>query len=127
MLGGPVSRYPGLTWGQLPAGAGKVPPLSQESLRPPLKVSEAWGPRGSGVRKGGHHLPESLRGRVLTSSYLLLLLLRRVRLFATPMNCSTHASLSFTFSRSLFTLMSLESVMPSSKHLHVMWFLSPYP
>ena len=26
--GGPVSRYPGPTWSHLPAGAGKVPPLS---------------------------------------------------------------------------------------------------
>ena len=59
VLGGPVSQYPGLTWSHLPAGAEKVPPLSQESLRPLPKVSEAWGPRGSGLRKGGHHLPES--------------------------------------------------------------------
>ena len=31
-----------------------------------------------------------------------------------PMDCSTQASLSITISRSLFKLMSIESVMPSS-------------
>ena len=41
-------------------------------------------------------------------------LLSRVRLFASPWNAARQASLSITNSRSLFTLMSIESVMPSN-------------
>ena len=37
-----------------------------------------------------------------------------VRLFATPMDCSTQASLSITNFRSLLKPMSIESVMPSN-------------
>ena len=40
--------------------------------------------------------------------------LSRVRLFATPWIAARQASLSITNSRSLLTLMSIESVMPSS-------------
>ena len=40
--------------------------------------------------------------------------LSRVRLFATPWNAALQASLSFTISRSLLKLMSIESVMPSN-------------
>ena len=40
--------------------------------------------------------------------------LSRVRLFPTPWTVSQHASLSFTISRSLLKLMSIESVMPSN-------------
>ena len=39
--------------------------------------------------------------------------LSRVRLFATPWTTARQASLSFTISRSLLKLMSIESVMPS--------------
>ena len=39
--------------------------------------------------------------------------LSRVRLFATPWTATRQASLSFTISRSLLKLMSIESVMPS--------------
>ena len=38
----------------------------------------------------------------------------RVQLFATPWTLARHASLSFTISRSLLKLLSIESVMPSS-------------
>ena len=38
----------------------------------------------------------------------------RVRLFATPWTAACQASLSITNSRSLFKLMSIESVMPSN-------------
>ena len=38
--------------------------------------------------------------------------LSHVRLFATPCTAACKASLSFTISRSLLTLMSIESVMP---------------
>ena len=43
-------------------------------------------------------------------------LLSRVRLFVTPMGCSTPGfpSLSFTLCQSLLKLMSIESVMPSN-------------
>ena len=41
-------------------------------------------------------------------------MLSHVRLFATPWTAVRQASLSFTISRSLFKLMSIESVMPSS-------------
>ena len=41
-------------------------------------------------------------------------LLSRVRLFATPLTAARQASLSVTNSRSLFKLMSIESVMRSS-------------
>ena len=40
--------------------------------------------------------------------------LSHVQLFATPWTVACQASLSFTTSRSLFKLMSIESVMPSS-------------
>ena len=40
--------------------------------------------------------------------------LSRVRLFATPWTAAHQASLSITNSQSLFKLMSIESVMPSS-------------
>ena len=56
----------------------------------------------------------------LASSLRFLLLsyvvqsLSRVQLFATPWTAARQASLSFTISRNLFKLMSIESVMPSS-------------
>ena len=40
--------------------------------------------------------------------------LSRVRLFVTPWTAACQASLFITYSRSLLTLMSLESVMPSN-------------
>ena len=40
--------------------------------------------------------------------------LSRVRFFATPWTVARRASLSFTISRSLLKLMSIESVMPSN-------------
>ena len=40
--------------------------------------------------------------------------LSRVRLFVTPWTAARQASLFITYSRSLLTLMSLESVMPSN-------------
>ena len=50
--------------------------------------------------------------------------LSRVRLFATPWTAARQASLSITNSRSLFKLMSIESVMPSN-HLICCCPLSP--
>ena len=45
---------------------------------------------------------------------VVLQLLSCVRLFATPWTVAGQASLSFTISWSLLTLMSIESVMPSN-------------
>ena len=48
------------------------------------------------------------------SSYVVVLLLSCVRLFATPWTAAHQASLSFTSSQSLLKLMSIESVMLSN-------------
>ena len=45
---------------------------------------------------------------------LLVQLLSCVRLFVTPWTAADQASLSFTISRSLLKLLSIESVMPSN-------------
>ena len=50
--------------------------------------------------------------------------LRHVQIFATPWTAAHQASLSFTISRSLIKLMSIESVMPSN-HLILCHSLSP--
>ena len=47
---------------------------------------------------------------------VVILLLNRVQIFATPLTVAHQVSLSFTISQSLLKLMSIESVMPS-KHL----------
>ena len=44
-------------------------------------------------------------------------LLSRVQLFATPWTAAHQASLSFTVSQSLLKLTSIESVMPSNHHI----------
>ena len=49
------------------------------------------------------------------SGFSLVQLLNRVRLFMTPRTGARQASLSITISRSLLKLMSIESVMPSSR------------
>ena len=50
----------------------------------------------------------------LETNSVVVPLLSRVRLFATPWTAARQASLSITNSRSLLKLMSIESVMPSS-------------
>ena len=45
---------------------------------------------------------------------VVLQLLSHVQLLATPWTAALHASLSFTISRSLLKLMSVEAVMPSN-------------
>ena len=45
---------------------------------------------------------------------IVVQLLSRVRLFATPWAAARHASLSFTISRSSLKLMTIQSVMPSN-------------
>ena len=47
-------------------------------------------------------------------SFVVVPLLSRVQLFATPWTAACQASLSFTISQSLLKLMSIESVMPSN-------------
>ena len=60
-------------------------------------------------------------------SYLLSLF-SRVRLFATPWTAARQASLSFTISRSLLTLVSIESVMPSNRLIcHPLLLPSVFP
>ena len=63
------------------------------------------------------------------SQFSSVQLLSHVRLFATPWIAACQASLSITNAQSLFKLMSIESVMPSS-HLilcHPLLLLSPIP
>ena len=50
---------------------------------------------------------------------------RHVRLFVTPWTAAHQASLSFTISRSLLKLMSIESVMPSSHLILCLPLLPP--
>ena len=50
----------------------------------------------------------------LEKYYPLLLLFSRVRIFATQWKAARWASRSFTISRSLLKLVSIESVMPSN-------------
>ena len=50
----------------------------------------------------------------LKGTYVVVQLLSRVRLFATPWTPACHASLSFTISRSLLKFTSLELVMLSN-------------
>ena len=51
--------------------------------------------------------------------------LSRVQVFATPWTAARQASLSITNSQSLFTLMSIESVMPFNQPSHPLWSPSP--
>ena len=48
------------------------------------------------------------------TSFVVVQLLSHVQLFATPWTAARQASLSFTVSQSLLSLMSIESVMPSN-------------
>ena len=64
---------------------------------------------------GRFHLDTSHSG-VRLDTELVVQLLSRVQLFATPWTAAHQASLSFAISWSLLKLMSIESVMPS-KHL----------
>ena len=51
----------------------------------------------------------------MTSTYIIVVQsLSHVQLFATPWNAAHQASLSFTISRSLLKLMSIESLMPTN-------------
>ena len=54
------------------------------------------------------------RGLQMWKKDVVVHLLSRVRLFATPWTAARQASLSFTISQSLLRLMSIESVMPSN-------------
>ena len=68
--------------------------------------------------------------KAIVSSVQFSLVSQRVRLFATPFTAACQASLSITNSRSLLTLMSIESVMPSN-HLilchHLLLLPSVFP
>ena len=63
--------------------------------------------------------PPAVEAESLTAGplglFVLVQLLSRVRLFATPWTAARQASLSITNSRSLLKLVSIESVMPSNQ------------
>ena len=62
----------------------------------------------------------------MTTCFVVIQLLNCVQLFATPRTAAHQAPLSFTISRSLLKLMSIESVMPSNHLiLHHALLLSP--
>ena len=65
-------------------------------------------------------------GRFFEQLFVILQLLSRVRLFATPWTAARQASLSFTISQSLLKLKSVESMMPSN-HLILCHFLLLLP
>ena len=62
------------------------------------------------------HLGISLICAIIIVQFSSVQSLSRVRLFLTPWIAAHQASLSITNSRSLFKLMSIELVMPSSHH-----------
>ena len=72
-----------------------------------------YGLRGRQATRSARGNPEELppRKRVVVAVSQLL---SHVQLFVSPWTTARQASLSFTNSRSLFKLMSIESVMPSS-------------
>ena len=65
----------------------------------------------------------------ISVAFVVVQLLSHVRLFVTPRTAAHQASLSFTISRSLLKLMSMESVVPFN-HLilcHPLFLLPPIP
>ena len=65
--------------------------------------------------KGRAHKPYLFKGnQKIVVVVVVVQLLSRLRLFATTWTTACQASLSFTISRSLLKLMSIESVMPSN-------------
>ena len=60
------------------------------------------------------NLKEKGKGKLFAFHPILVQLLSHVQLFVTPWTAACQASLSFTISRSLLKLMSIESVMPSN-------------
>ena len=94
-------------------GEGRtLPPLLVESCRVllleealhslPLPSGALWGSTFPSADKTGFTGPRGTSAQLLS----------RIRLFATPWTAAHQASLCFTISRSLFKLMSSESVMP---------------
>ena len=57
---------------------------------------------------------KSFKKVITCDPFVVVQLLSRVQLFATPWTAAHQASLSFTISQSLLKLMSVESVMPSN-------------
>ena len=62
----------------------------------------------------GYPLWSAMGGTADILTRIVVQSLSRVRLFVTPWTAARQASLSITNSRSLLTLMSIESVMPSN-------------
>ena len=78
---------------------------------------------GSGGESGG--LLTGTAGVLFAVMFVVVQWLSCVRLFVTPWTAARQASLSFTISRSLCKLMSIESVMPSSHLIFCHPFLLP--
>ena len=84
--------------------------------RSPAERARPRGARGRGDVLGAPSGGPSATVPMGTStlSFVLFQSLSRVGLFATPWTAAQQASLSFTISRSLLKLVSIESVMPSN-------------
>ena len=124
-----IPKYSGLGAGRWLPGKGwglrSTPPPTQAR-----STGSLWGPRRRSVREqvlgGGiqraYSPTEGIEGPEVCPLSLSFLqfqfssvqLLSCVCLFATPWTAAHQASLSITNSRSLFKLMSIESVMPSN-------------
>ena len=72
-------------------------------------------------------IPSSCSFLTSTSAFFIVVfqLLRHVQLFVTPWMAARQASLPFTISWSLPKLMSIESVMPSNRHIFCRALLLP--
>ena len=100
-------------------GASKNP--QEDRVLRASRLVNTWRFRQNGMPKvqgSSTHLSNNLPYTSLSSKYLSVSRsvqsLSHIRLFATPWIAAHQASLSITNSRSLPTLMSIESVMPSS-------------
>ena len=107
-------------WGCLPCGASQMAQKHCQGSAHPTWTHTAPCPGWLPV-----DTPEGRRalwrGRAVAWS------LRRVRLCATPWTAARQALLSFTISRSLLRLMSIESVMPSNHLILGHLLFSPCP
>ena len=79
------------------------------------------------AHSGPNHLPKAPLWNTITLRFVVSVVqsLSRVQLFATPWTAARQAPLSFTVSRSLLKIMSIESVMPSNHLILCCPFLLP--
>ena len=94
---------------------------SDKSLYP-VELAFHLVPSGAGLGSGRGNVQDTLLFKkhhrqaraTFCFPFVVVQLLSRVRLFVTPWTAAHQASLSFTISRSLLKLMSIESMMPSN-------------